>query len=166
MITRTISIDVEYLFNLVNQKTLYIADQVDPDLNEKMIGKIAITLDEYDAFKVFMRRGAMEAFKALSRLAFDTESPFGYIRDDNNKDVSIFYKLAFKDEVQANIAAPIITDHIQRAIVAYVVKEWLRTKHLNSNYYSLDQEEYDYCLRELRSLRGYSNRAKTGFKYM
>lgn len=77
----TISIDIEYLFNLVNQRTLYIADQANPALNEQMIDKIPLTLDEYDAFLVFMRSGAAEILHKVSRLAFDVESPLAYAVD-------------------------------------------------------------------------------------
>jgi hypothetical protein len=161
----SIGLDLQYLFNLVNQRTLYIADQVDPSLNEMMIGKIPITNDEYDAFIVLARRGSVEVFKALSRLSFDLTQPFSFLRDAEGKDVAIQYNFKTKDEQQAAIMEPILADHMQRAIVAFIVKEWLRTKQINTSYYQTDAEEYDYCMKELRSLKGYSNRAKTSYNY-
>lgn len=166
MATLSIGIEFEYLFNLVNQRTLYIADQADPSLNDMMIDKIPITNDEYDAFIVLARKGAVEVFKALSRLSFDVSRPFYFLRDTDGKDVAVQYNMVTKSEQQNAIMEPILADHMQRAIVAFIVKEWLRTKQINSNYYQTDAEEYDYCMKELRSMKGYSNRAKTSFTYI
>lgn len=162
----TISIDIEYLFNLVNQRTLYIADQANPALNEQMIDKIPLTLDEYDAFLVFMRSGAAEILHKVSRLAFDVESPLAYAVDaeDEQKEVSIVYTLNFGGVTQKDIVVTLLLSYIQRALVAYIVKEWLRTKQIDSNYFRFDLEEWDAMIAKLSETRQYGKRAALKYR--
>lgn len=156
-----ISIEMETLFNLVNQRSLYIADQVNPELNEVMIDKIPITNDEYDAFLVFVRRGAMEIFKKISRMAFDIDTPFGFIEDeDTGEQTHIVFKINIPEKKQQDIILNLAAEHIQRGLVAYVIMEWLRTKHLDSRYFELDLSEWQYTLSELSYLKNYSSRPK------
>jgi hypothetical protein len=164
MSQQTITIELDYLFNLVNQRTLYIADQVNPELNEKMIEKIPITMDEYDAFLVFVRRGAVEVFKKLSRMMFDIEDAFTYTITYAGVYTEINYIINIPDEKQESIILSMATDHIQRALVAFVVMEWLRTKQIDSNYFRLDQHEYEYCLMELSRLKNYSSKPKLTYR--
>ncbi len=166
--TITISVGIERLFTLVNQRTLYIADQVDPELNMLMVDKIPITRDEYDAFYVLMKRAATEVFKRISRLAFDLEDPFVYETtvDDPDTEINIVYKVVIPDGRQPAVIEPILKDHIERAIIAFIIMEWLRIKNIpNSSYYQLDIDELKYALDELSKLVNFGAKARLNYHY-
>ena len=164
-----IRINIPYLFNLVNQRSLYVADHVDPEISRNTIEKIPLTMDEYDAFLVLMRNGATEVFKKISRLSYNIVAPFTYETVEADVDVeattNILYKVVFGDTQQTEIIIPIITDNIQRALRAFIIMEWFKMKGVSTTQMQLDQYEWDYCTKELSSIKDYSKRAKVKYHY-
>lgn len=144
----TISINTEHLFALVNQRSLYIANQIDPALNEIMIDKIPITEDERDFFKVALRDAAVRIASIIRSLSRDVSAPF--ILDEENG--QLHYTLDETQHAQPQVIESIMPALIMRACVLWIITDWLRIRGLHRDYYMTELTEWEEVKGELKKL--------------
>ena len=154
-----ISVNIEHIFNQVNQRTLYIADQVDPSLGEMMIDKIPITEDDRSFFKIALRDASVKTALILSPLTKGISQPFVVNEDDS---VVSFQLDETKSSAQLPILETVMPGLIMRGIVLWITAEWLRIKGLNASYYSTETQELEIVKNEIKSI---SKQKTTRLKY-
>ena len=154
-----ISVNIEHIFNQVNQRTLYIADQVDPSLGEMMIDKIPITEDDRSFFKIALRDASVKMALILSPLTKGISQPFVVNEDDS---VVSFQLDETKSSAQLPILETVMPGLIMRGIVLWITAEWLRIKGLNASYYSTETQELEIVKNEIKSI---SKQKTTRLKY-
>ena len=154
-----ISVNIEHIFNQVNQRTLYIADQVDPSLGEMMIDKIPITEDDRSFFKIALRDASVKTALILSPLTKGISQPFVV----NEVDSVVSFQLdETKSSAQLPILETVMPGLIMRGIVLWITAEWLRIKGLNASYYSTETQELEIVKNEIKSI---SKQKTTRLKY-
>lgn len=146
MIVATLYID--HLFSRVNQKSLYIADQIDPVINEAMIDKIPITEDEYDFFKIALRDACAKLLIYISPLVKGVQNPLQVNEEDNE----VTFTIDDSRHYNPDMLGVILPDLLMKGIVSYIIKEWLRLKGINQIYFQSEMMEYDEVARELKNL--------------
>ena len=154
-----ISVNIEHIFNQVNQRTLYIADQVDPSLGEMMIDKIPITEDDRSFFKIALRDASVKTALILSPLTKGISQPFVV----NEVDSVVSFQLdETKSSAQLPILETVMPGLIMRGIVLWITAEWLRIKGRNASYYSTETQELEIVKNEIKSI---SKQKTTRLKY-
>jgi len=158
---------IENLFNLANAETVAMSDQVgDSGSNtmNRLADVIPITRDDIELFNVFLQRGGSRVFEVVAKYA-DPDSDYPYYISDGLDSVypsSVIYKLILPDDVKPGIAIPLLTSTICKALVTYVVKEWLILKGMMS-YVALKEAEFETSLSDIQ--RGMTFGHKATKKY-
>jgi hypothetical protein len=144
----SIVIEIESIFNQVFLKTLYIADQIDPSAGELMIDKIPITEDDRGYFKSSLRDAATKLAVYISPLARNIETP--YVVDEENG--QIYYNINTSAHDNATLIRGVMPALIMRALVLWIIKEWLRIKGLSNNYYITEEQQWEFAVSEIKAL--------------
>ena len=155
-----ISINIEHLFNLVNQRTLYIADQIDAALGAMMIDKVPITEDDRTYFNTALRDASVRVALKFSALSKGLDVPFTV---DETNGVVVFRVDETRSSTQAAILETVLPGMIMRAIMLWIVSDWLRIKGVSANYYVTESQELETLLNEIKSL---SKQKTARIKYM
>ena len=142
----TVSINTEHLFSLVNQRSLYIANQLDPQLNELMIDVIPITEDERDFFKIALRDAAVRLASVISPISKDASTPF--ILDEENG--LLHYTVDETRHSQPQLLESIMPALIMRGCVVWILSDWLRIKGLHRDFYQTELAEWEEVKGELK----------------
>jgi hypothetical protein len=145
----SIGINIEHVFNQVNMRTLYIADQIDPSLAELMADKIPLTEDDRSYFKIALRDACVKLALLLSPLTKGVSTPF-QIDEENG---FVYYNI---DENRSghntSLLETVLPGLIMRALMLWIVCEWLRLKGINAMYYAAESSEYETVRLEIRNL--------------
>lgn len=160
------SYKIDDLFRMTNSETVLLSDQVGEtqgNVLNRLADVIPITRDDVEQFNVFLNRGGSRVFEVLASYSEDTDFPY-YITDETDTEYpsSVVFKISLYDDVKPGIAIPLLTSTICKALVTYIVKEWLKLKGLMS-YVALKEEEFDTALADIR--RGITFGHKTRKSY-
>lgn len=150
---------IDELFAMVNLETIAISDRIGSDsvatLN-RLADVIPLTNDDIIYFNIFLNRGGARVFEAMAAYAETVDSdgneiyPY-YITDetDTTYPKSIVYKISLHTDVKPAIAIPLITSTICKALVTFIIKEWLKLKGFN-DMVTIKEIEFENSLSDIK----------------
>jgi len=155
----TLYFETDYIFSLVNQRTIYLHKQIDPQLTQQMEDVIILTEDERDFFRVELRNAGIEVFKVLSSLSRGLDAPYAIDDYEVSEGVEVecvIYKIQLKEDTYEAIIIPVLQNNIQQALMHFIVLRWLKLKTLNNQpFFAIEQQEFDNAIKEIRSYKAY-----------
>jgi len=166
----TLYFETEYIFQLINQRTIYLHKQIDPQLTQQMEDVVVFTEDEKDFFRVELRNAGIEVFKALSSLSRGITEPYAiddYEVSEGNDVECVIYKIQLKDEDYTDIIVPVLQNKIQQALMHFIVLRWLKLKSLNNQpFFALEQQEFDEAIKDIRSYKTYGYKSEVPYNQL
>ena len=134
----TVSFDLDNLFNLVWQRTVYLSDTIEqnpvkPDL-------VPINGNNRDIFDTLCKESANQVWEKLAKYATEDSSVidafilnFDLTGNDDEYPNQLVYILDEPETWIAKRHVPMLTNAIQNAIVTYAVYRWLLMKGLGKD---------------------------------
>lgn len=150
---------IDELFDMVNLETVAISDRIGSDsmatLN-RLSDVIPLTNDDIVYFNIFLNRGGARVFEALAAYAelvdVDGEDVYPYYITDSTDTVypsRVVYKITLHDQIKPAIAIPLLTSTICKALVTFIVKEWLKLKGFNEMV-TIKEIEFEKTLSDIK----------------
>lgn len=166
----TITFDIEKLFNLVIQRTVYFSTQLDQATVKADL--IPMTEDDREWFYTCLREACTKVWEKLGTFAAASED-FPYILDiegDESSTSSAENKIIFKLDEPASyrpgVQNALVTNAIQNAIVFFIVCEWLRLKGFTErdNNWQIEYTKHTLALPEIRRHMEYYEKPKLKYR--
>jgi len=156
----TIIYEIDSVFNMVSQETIHISDQLVADqvMDVRLADKIPLVKDDWNEYITLLRRSAVEILKKIGYATEDIDYPY-YVTDEtdaSNPD-SIIFQIALFDDAKHGVILPILQQEMCKAIVGYIVKEWLKIKGF-AQQYGIKENDYQTALKEIKSALMYGQR--------
>jgi len=164
MITITFSLDD--LFNMVWQRTVYMAENIDGNTVRSDV--TPINENNRDIFNTLLKQAANIVWERIAKYATEDSSviePFvlNFSTDGSEDEYpnQLVYILDELNSYSAGAHNPMITNSIQDAIVSYIIYRWMLMKGLGGDG-GTQAEFQSYNDNLLRTVRGieYGNRPK------
>jgi len=184
----TIIFDIEKLFNLVIQRTVYFSDQLDQNIVKADL--IPMTEDDRELFYTLLQEASGTTWEVLATWAADSEAdPYLFNLDDGGESTSTYInKVVFKldesghnyivrdedgvevvqdhhinPQFKGGVSNPLLINAIQKAMVSFVVSDWLRLKGFDQNW-QIEFARHQQGLTDIRRAMEYRRRAKTKYR--
>ena len=135
----TITFDLDNLFNLVWQRTVYLSDTIEQNPVKPEI--VPINGNNRDIFNTFCKDAANKVWQKLAKYATEDSSvtePFVLNFDATGSEDEYPNQLVYILDEPTNYIAgrhdPMITNAIQDAIVSYIIYRWMLMKGLGQEH--------------------------------
>jgi len=161
----TIAITKQELFDLVNQETVYLSDPVGAEQDnaiKRLAEVLPMTENEKDYFNIKLFEVGAKILEKIAPYTKEVDYPYTITdSSDPNFPDSIVYKFSLPDGSRVGVAIPLIQQYIVESLIKYIVKEWLKTKGINSE---LKELEFNLSLNNLKSAFIFGRKSKTTYK--
>lgn len=187
----TIIFDIEKLFNLVIQRTVYFSDQVLEDKTGNKADVIPMTEDDREWFYSTLQEASGYAWEVLGAWAADSaDNPYIFDLDGSESSTSgninnIQYKLDepghqyiqydedtglevpqdhhLNPKYKGGVQNSLVVNAIQKTLMSFVVSEWLRLKGFDENW-KIELARFNAGLSDIRRAMEYRRRLKTRYR--